>query len=238
VPEDMFKAHDVAKRRRSTVGTRSSAGRRIRQAAAPLDDPREERFVALYVENPNGTQSAIAAGYAPRSAHVTASRLLKRAKVRDAIARRNAELMVQLDFTPQRIVREIAKVAGVNMADFVTIDEQGQPHIDLSGVKRRQLAAVSAVEGPIVEGGRVVKAPKIRMHDKLKALDMLAKMARLYPAERTELTGADGGPIQSATLAVHTMDIASLEPEQREQLRQVLLAIKAKRESEEQATSS
>ena len=84
----------------------------------------------------------------------------------------------------------------------------------------------------------MVKAPKIRMHDKLKALDMLAKMARLYPAERTELTGADGGPIQSATLAVHTMDIASLEPEQREQLRQVLLAIKAKRESEEQATSS
>ena len=239
MPEDMFKAHDVAKQRRSTVGTRSSAGRRIRQAAAPLDDPREERFVALYVENPNGTQSAIAAGYAPRSAHVTASRLLKRAKVRDAIARRNAELMVELDFTPQRIVREIAKVAGVNMADFVTIDEQGQPHIDLSGVKRRQLAAVSAVEGPIVEEGRVVKAPKIRTHDKLRALDMLAKLARMYPAERTELTGADGGPIQNASVNVnHTMDIASLEPEQRDQLRQVLLALKAQRDSEEQASSS
>jgi phage terminase small subunit len=209
----------------------------MRKAVTPLD-PREERFATRYVENPNGTQAAIAAGYSPKSAHVTASRLLKRAKIKDAIAKRNAELMVELDFTPQRIVREIAKVAGVNMADFVTIDDEGNPHIDLSGVKRRQLAAVSAVEGPIVEEGRVVKAPKIRMHDKLKALDMLAKMARLYPAERTELTGADGGPIQSATLAVHKMDIASLEPEQREQLRQVLLAIKAKRESEEQATSS
>ena len=138
--------------------------------------------------------------------------------------------MAELDFTPQRSVREIAKIAGVNMADFVTIDEQGQPHIDMSGVKRRQLAAVNAVEGPIVEEGRVMKAPKIRMHDKLKALDMLAKMARLYPAERTELTGADGGPIQSTTLAVHKMDIAALEPEQREQLRAVLLAIKAQHE--------
>ena len=209
----------------------------MRKPITPLD-PREERFATRYVENPNGTQAAIAAGYSPKSAHVTASRLLKRAKIKDAIAKRNAELMVELDFTPQRIVREIAKVAGVNMADFVTIDDEGNPHIDLTGVKRRQLAAVGAVEGPIVEEGRVMKAPKIRMHDKLKALDMLAKMARLYPAERTELTGADGGPIQSATLAVHTMDIASLEPEQREQLRQVLLAIKAKRESEEQATSS
>jgi hypothetical protein len=56
-------------------------------------------------------------------------------------------------------------------------------------------------------------------------------MVRLYPAERTELTGADGGPIASASVNVnHTMDIASLEPEQRDQLRSVLLALKAKRE--------
>jgi phage terminase small subunit len=141
--------------------------------------------VTLYVDNPNGTQAAIAAGYAPRSAHVTASRLLKRAKIKDAIARRNAEIMAELDFTPARIVREIAKVAGVNMADFVSIDDEGNPQIDLSGVKRRQLAAVSAVEGRIIEEGRVVKAPKIRTHDKLKALDMLAKLARMYPAELT-----------------------------------------------------
>ena len=126
-------------------------------------------------------------------------------------------------------MREIAKVAGVNMADFVSIDDEGNPHIDLSGVKRRQLAAVAAVEGPIIEEGRVVKAPKIRMHDKLKALDMLAKMAKLYPAERTELTGEGGGPIQTANLhaTAHKIDIASLEPEQRDQLKQVLLALKA-----------
>lgn len=70
------------------------------------------------------------------------------------------------------------------MADFVSIDDKGNPHIDLSGVKRRQLAAVGAVEGSIIEEGRVVKAPKIRTHDKLKALDMLARLARLYPADR------------------------------------------------------
>ena len=52
------------------------------------------------------------------------------------------------------------------------------------GTSRTWLAAVGAVEGPIIEEGRVMKAPKIRMHDKLKALDMLAKMVRLYPAER------------------------------------------------------
>jgi hypothetical protein len=61
---------------------------------------------------------------------------------------------------------------------------------------------------------------------------MLAKMASLYPAERHEHTGTDGGPIATANLnaTVHKIDIASLEPEQRDQLKQVLLALKAQHE--------
>jgi phage terminase small subunit len=194
-------------------------------------DPREQRFVELYVETNNATRSALVAGFGRNygSAAVIAGRLLKRVHIKNAIAKRNAELMVELDFTPDRIIKEIAKVAGVNSADFVTVDEQGQPHIDFSGVKRRHMAAISSIEN-------TEKGVKYKAHDKLKALDMLAKMARLYPAERTELSGPNGAPIQSASVNVnHTMDIASLEPEQRDQLRQVLLAIKAKheRDSEE-----
>jgi phage terminase small subunit len=200
-------------------------------------DPREQRFVELYVETSNATRSALAAGYGRnyQNAGVYANRLLKKARIKDAVDRRNAELMAELDFTPDRIIAEIAKVAAVNTADFVTIDDKGHPHIDMSGVKRRHLAAVASIEN-------TDKGVKYKLHDKLKALDMLAKMARLYPAERTELTGADGEPIQTANLnaTVNKIDIASLEPEQRDQLRQVLLAIKAKheRDSEEQATSS
>jgi phage terminase small subunit len=194
-------------------------------------DPREQRFVELYVETSNATRSALAAGYGRnyQNAGVYASRLLKKARIKDAVAKRNAELMAELDFTPSRIIAEIAKVAAVNTADFVTIDEQGLPHIDMSGVKRRHLAAIASVEN-------TEKGVKYKAHDKLKALDMLAKLARMYPAERTELTGADGGPIQNASVNVHKIDIASLEPEQRDQLRGVLLALKAQHEdSEEQA---
>ena len=77
-------------------------------------------------------------------------------------------------------MRELAKVAGVNAADFVSIDDDGKPHLNLTGVKRAQMAAVASVDSETTEFG--VKA-RVKMHDKLKALDMLAKMARLYPAE-------------------------------------------------------
>ena len=47
---------------------------------------REERFAREYVIDLNGQEAAKRAGYAPRAAHVTAARLLKKAKVQAIIA--------------------------------------------------------------------------------------------------------------------------------------------------------
>lgn len=54
---------------------------------------KERRFVDAHLGpcRGNGTQAAIKAGYAPRSAHVTAARLLKKANVRRAIDARQAK---------------------------------------------------------------------------------------------------------------------------------------------------
>ena len=82
---------------------------------------------------------------------------------------------------------------------------------------RRHLAAVASVEN-------TEKGIKYNTHDKLRALDMLARMGQLYPAERLEHTDVDGGPIATT----HRIDIESLNVEQRGQLRAVLLALKAK----------
>jgi hypothetical protein len=51
----------IKRQGRSTRGLHSDANQQMRQALVTLDDPREERFVTLYVDNPNGTQAAIAA---------------------------------------------------------------------------------------------------------------------------------------------------------------------------------
>jgi phage terminase small subunit len=50
-------------------------------------DPREQRFVELYVETSNGTRSALAAGFGRNynTAGFQATQLLKRPKIKDAI---------------------------------------------------------------------------------------------------------------------------------------------------------
>ena len=217
MPDDVCKlTRNGATRQGATTSMRSEVGKPIGKVLASLEDPREQRFVERYVETNNGTQSAIVAGYSVKSARTIASQLLKRRNIKEAIERRNAQLMDELNFTPDRIIRELAKIAGVNSADFIRIDQDGQPHVDFSGVTRRHLAAVASVEN-------TEKGVKYKTHDKLRALDMLARMGQLYPAERLEHTGVNGGPIAHT----HTIDIESLEHEQREQLRAVLLALKA-----------
>ena len=70
--------------------------------------PRQQRFVDEYLVDLNGQQAAIRAGYAPRSAVVTASRLLTRAKVREAIELGRRKLQERTEITAEWVIREIA----------------------------------------------------------------------------------------------------------------------------------
>ena len=51
----------------------------------PKLTPKQERFVNEYIRTLNVTQSAITAGYSPKTAHVTGSRLLKKKHINEYI---------------------------------------------------------------------------------------------------------------------------------------------------------
>lgn len=150
-------------------------------------DPRERRFVELYCETANQTQSYIVAGFTSNagSASVQSSRLLRKPRIAAAVEKRSAELAALYGFNQERILREIAAVA---------------------------LVPVDQLE---VKGG-----------DKVKALELLARLNRMFPGDRVEISGPGGGPIETAV--AHKIDIASLDPEQRQALKEALLALKAK----------
>jgi phage terminase small subunit len=68
---------------------------------------RRSRFAKEYCIDYNGTQAAIRAGYAANSAHVEASRLLKIAKVREAIQAEEERRAVQEMPVRDRVMREL-----------------------------------------------------------------------------------------------------------------------------------
>jgi phage terminase small subunit len=193
-------------------------------------DVREAKFVSLYFENPNGTNAALAAGFGntPGSASVQATRLLGRAKIKAALAAKQAKFMQRYEVTPDRLIREFAKIAFSNTDDFVAIQADGSVIVDFGTATREELAALASIEVDEYMDGRGdgaarVKKTKFKHYDKLKALQELAKLARMYPAEQID----HSGQVQHLHAHAHKIDIASLEPEQRQQLRGVLLALKS-----------
>jgi phage terminase small subunit len=84
--------------------------KRRKQQSRQKDD-RRERFAQEYIKDLNGTQAAIRAGYAAKSAHVTGSRLLSDAKVQRMIEGLKVEVRQADVISVQRTLQEIARIA-------------------------------------------------------------------------------------------------------------------------------
>jgi phage terminase small subunit len=87
--------------------------------------------------------------------------------------------------TADRVVLELEKLAFSNIRDFIEMRSDGSVHIDLLRATRNRAAAIHDVvvrgraEGSGDEGG--VKLTRIKLCDKVKALDMLARHLGMYP---------------------------------------------------------
>jgi phage terminase small subunit len=78
------------------------------------DRPKEDRrarFASEYAKDLNATQAAIRSGYAPKSAHVTGSRLLSDAKVQEMVRAHHGARAAAAGITIDRTIQEIARNA-------------------------------------------------------------------------------------------------------------------------------
>lgn len=75
-------------------------------------NPQQREFCAQYIANGfNGTKAAIAAGYAHKSAEVTASRLLSKDKIKAFIDARQNIKQIKTDITREKVLAEFLSIA-------------------------------------------------------------------------------------------------------------------------------
>jgi len=152
----------------------------------PLTE-RQKRFVEEYLVSTNGARAARAAGYAENRANRQASRFFcepEYENVRAAINEGRKAQSERLKMTADEVLIEAAKIARFSLGDMLHVTEQGDPYIDLSKATPDQLAALSSAEIEDFTAGRgddarEVRRVKVRSHDKLGALTLLAKHLRL-----------------------------------------------------------
>lgn len=152
-------------------------------------NPKQQRFVAEYLVNLNATQAAIKAGYSAKTAESQGSRLLSNAKVAALVAEGQAKRLDKAELTAVRVLEELRRLAFSDLRRL--FDEQGnlrQIH-ELSAEDAACLASIEVVRENAQPGdGHMDNIHKIKVYDKTKALDMLAKHFGLL-VERVEHSG-------------------------------------------------
>ena len=146
---------------------------------------RHDTFCREYIIDLNGKRAAIAAGYSKKTAYAAACRLLSNVKVKELLAKLQKEHADKLDLSAEKVLGELSKMGFANMFDYVSLDENGDVHVDLSKLKRDQAAAIHEItvdeymEGR-GEGARVVKRVRLHLADKNRSLELLGKHLKLF----------------------------------------------------------
>ena len=184
-------------------------------------------FVQEYLKDYNGTEAAIRAGYAPKTARIHASRLLTQDNIGAEIEKGINRWSRSLDVTVERIVNEYARIAFFSWEKYTVIDEaSGQPRIDWSLMDRDGWAAIQSVEQEETlmafgrDAGSVRRKTRARLESKAKALADLARYKLMFAAEEAARGYGIGKGVASGIndleqhLQERAIEIAQMNPEE------------------------
>ncbi len=143
-------------------------------------NPRQERFVAEYLKDGNGTQAAIRAGYATSSAAVHAHRLLKNERVLDKVRAHQNRVQRETDVTVERVARELEAVAFSDPLYMFDRKSNLLPFHKMPKEARRGIKLLEVEES--VKGRRRIRTlKKVVLEDRMPALIALAKYLGMFP---------------------------------------------------------
>ena len=166
-------------------------------------NPKQSRFVQEYLIDLNATQAAIRAGYSVKTATPQAARLLTKVDVQLAITEGQRQLAAKTGITQERVLEELAIIAFSDIKNYLDIDQ------DTGGIRAKSFddatmpdKASRALE--MVREDRMIREDSkgndsiinskvtFKMHDKMKALELLGKHLGMFK-DRVEHSGSVGG---------------------------------------------
>lgn len=173
---------------------------------------KQQRFVAEYLIDLNATQAAIRAGYSEATAYSQGQRLLKNVEVEKAISAAMKIRADRTDITADRVLKELAKIGfadirkAVKWQSALVTEEDNPEGGDIAVIKTVVTNTVQMVASDELDDGTAAAISeisqnatggvKIKLHDKRAALVDIGRHLGMFK-DKIEVTGADGGPIQT-----------------------------------------
>ena len=143
---------------------------------------RQKLFVENYLISMNGAEAVRAAGYQTKNPRCTASELLSKPHIQEAIDKGIAERVARLHITQDFVLLKLAEIAQSNIGDYLVFDQRGVKLRDMSEIPPEKIALIKEIN----EGEE--KNVKLVLHDKISALDKLARHLGMFERHRQRQT--------------------------------------------------
>lgn len=149
---------------------------------------KQQRFIDEYLIDANATQAALRAGYSKKTAHSIGQENLKKPAIAEALAVAQQERAERTMTTGDRVAYELALHAFGVLGDFFDSDtgrllevhelpKEAQARLAATEIVRTKTTRSSDGEESTMQEDSVVK---IKLWDKMAALNMLARINGLY----------------------------------------------------------
>lgn len=178
-----------------------------REPSEPIADayaslrPAEKAFVDAYLANLGSSAKAagqtlwdaVRRGAKPSDVSARGAAMLQLPRVQAALEQRAKALCDKFEIDQDRVLKEVANLAFSNMAHYVHLTEAGDPYVSLANCTYEQLAAISEITVEDFTDGRgddarEVRRIKLKLHNKLDALEKVIKLLQMYAPIQHEVT--------------------------------------------------
>jgi phage terminase small subunit len=155
--------------------------------------PKQQQFCIEYIIDFNATQAAIRAGYSKKTAKQQGSLLLTNIDIQAKVTELTQERQARAKKSGDDVIAELEHIAFSRTGDVVHWNESGASFIknseDISDEAHAAIESIEVTEDMVgsKEDTRMVQKTKVKMHSKVKALEMLAKHHALYPDSKADL---------------------------------------------------
>ena len=141
---------------------------------------KQARFVAEYLVDLNATQAAIRAGYSRKTAEQQAYQLLQKTSVATAITAGKARQLDTAELSAARVLEELRRLALVDARSFWDAEGRLKKPSELTADQGAALGGFEVlIKNAKAGDGQTDEIHKIKLWDKTRALELLAKHFKL-----------------------------------------------------------
>jgi phage terminase small subunit len=141
--------------------------------------PKQRAFIDHYLVTHDTEQAAIAAGYSRHSARQTGGNLLRKPLIDAEIQREIEARSARTRITADRVLMELARVGFSDIGRFAHwTKEEGVELLSAAELAEEDRAAIAEL---VMDGKTHVR---IKLHDKIRALQLIAKHLRMIGSAR------------------------------------------------------